>query len=227
MTVADNLQAIRAQIDTAATRAGRDPATVTLMGVSKRQPDDRVREAFDAGLRDFGENTVQELARKAELFAAEGRDARWHFIGHLQRNKINKLLEHPIYRIHSLDSAKLANALDKRAPAAGLDVLVEVNIGEELQKGGVMPGDLGALLDVLASANALRMRGLMVIPPADDDPRAHFEALKRLFDAHRAHPALADASELSMGMSSDFETAIECGSTIVRVGTAIFGAREQ
>lgn len=226
MSIAENLAAIRERIDAAARRAGRDPAEVTLMGVSKRQPDASVLEAYEAGLRDFGENTVQELARKAELFAERGLAPRWHFIGHLQRNKINKLLEHPVHRIHSVDSPKLAHALAKRAPEDGLDVLVELNVGKEPQKGGVMPDDLADLLDALASEDALRMRGLMAIPPAEEDPRPYFETLRRVFDESRSHLAMAAASELSMGMSSDFETAIECGSTIVRVGTAIFGPRE-
>ncbi len=226
MSVERNLLAIRARIEAAARKAGRDPSSVTLMGVSKRQPDERVLEAYEAGLRDFGENTVQELARKATLFAERGLEPRWHFIGHLQRNKINKLLEHPIHRLHSVDSSKLASALGKRAPERGLDVLVEVNVGEEPQKGGVMPVDLEAVLDTLAAESTLRMRGLMAIPPAEDDPKPHFLALARLLGEHRSHPAMAEAAELSMGMSSDFETAIECGSTIVRVGTALFGARD-
>ncbi|MEM6531495.1 MAG: YggS family pyridoxal phosphate-dependent enzyme [Myxococcota bacterium] len=225
MSIAENLSRIRRRVAAAAERVGRDGSEIVLMGVSKRQPDDRLREAYDSGLRDFGENTVQELNRKAALFAAEGRTPRWHFIGHLQRNKINKLLEYPVHRIHSVDSSKLANALDKRAPAGGLDVLIEVNVGEEEQKGGVRPSELSALLAGFADYGNLRLRGLMSIPPVVDNPRRYFESLRDLRLQHVENPAMTQATELSMGMSGDFEEAIECGSTIVRVGTALFGAR--
>ncbi|MEO1171545.1 MAG: YggS family pyridoxal phosphate-dependent enzyme [Myxococcota bacterium] len=223
MSIASALAQLRQRVAAASADAGRGTDEVVLMGVSKRQPDDRIREAYDAGLRDFGENTVQELSRKAELFAAEGREPRWHFIGHLQRNKINKLLEHPVHRIHSVDSEKLAGALDKRAPAAGLDVLIEVNVGEETQKGGVLPAALPELIGFVNGCERLRLRGLMAIPPAVDQPRRFFEALRDLQGRHGA--LLQDATELSMGMSGDFEDAIACGSTIVRVGTALFGPR--
>lgn len=225
MTVRQNISKVRERIRSAAERASRAPEAITLLAVSKRQPDDRVREAYDAGLQDFGENTVQELVRKATLFSREGRYPRWHFIGHLQRNKINKLVEIPVHRIHSVDSQRLATSLENKAPEEGFDVLIEVNLGEEAQKGGVLPADLGDLIDRVESCGGLRLRGLMTIPPASEDPSTYFRQLSALQADYRSRGVMENATELSMGMSGDFEAAISMGSTIVRLGTAIFGER--
>lgn len=221
MSVRDGLSRVRDRIADACARVGRDPAGVTLVAVSKRHPAERVREAYAAGQRVFGENYVQELVEKADALAdLDG--ARWHFIGHLQRNKA-KLLARPGMVVETVDSERLAAELDKRAASAGLvlPVLVQVNVAGEAQKSGCAPEALDAILDAVASAAHLEARGLMTIPPAVDHPEAarpHFAALRALAEAR-------GLAELSMGMSADLEAAIAEGATSVRVGTAIFGPR--
>ncbi len=224
MSVAADLAAVRRRIEQAAREAGRDPAAVRLIAVSKEQPIERVFEAADAGVEDFGENTAQGLLEKAEAFARAGRKARWHFIGRLQRNKVNLALRYASV-VHSIDRAELAEALSKRAPTAGLDVLVQVNIGREAQKGGVAPEQAVELARGVARLPGLRLVGLMGIPPADVDPAPFFAELADLSRALVATPEGAAARELSMGMTQDFEVAVRAGATMVRVGTAIFGAR--
>jgi len=220
MSIAENLAQVRARIAAAEARAGRAPGSVELVAVSKTQPVEALREACAAGQRVFGENYAQELRDKAEaLSALEG--LRLHFIGTLQRNKA-KYVAPVAAMFEALDDLELARELDKRAAAAGrrLPVLVEVNLGED-QKGGVTPEGLGAFLEALAPLRALEPRGLMCIPPPAEDPEAtrpHFRRVAALAKAH-ALPTV------SMGMSADFEVAIEEGATLVRVGTAIFGAR--
>lgn len=221
MSVRDGLARVRERIVAACARAGRDPADVTLVAVSKRHPVERVREAWEAGQRVFGENYVQELASKADA-AADLEGVEWRFIGHLQRNKA-KLLARPGVVVETVDSERLAAELDKRARAAGvvMPVLVQVNVGGEAQKSGCEPTELDAILAAIRGAAHLDVRGLMTIPPATDDPddaRPHFAALRRLAEDH-------GLKELSMGMSADLEAAVAEGATIVRVGTAIFGAR--
>ncbi len=224
MSVAESIAAIQERIVRAAKEAGRQPTEVTLLAVCKRQPLERILAAHDCGVRDFGENTVQGLKTTSEALRAEGREVRWHFVGGLQRNKVNAVLaQSPV--IHSIDRASLAEAISKRA-AGPIDVLVQVNLGHEAQKGGVQPEaavELGCHLSTLTN---LRLRGLMTLPPAGEDPVPHFETLRRLSEALQATPEGRSAGELSMGMSDDFETAIRCGATIVRVGTAMFGQRE-
>lgn len=203
-------------MDAACRRAGRDPSSVTLLAVSKGQPIEAIEAAARAGQRFFAENYAQELERKV---AALRGDVRWHFVGGLQRNKVSKIVGLAVM-IQTLDREPLAAEIDRRAAAAGIvqEVLVQVNIGSEAQKSGVTPDALG---DLVARVNALprvRCRGLMAIPPLDDEPRPHFRALRDLAASH-------GLGELSMGMSSDFEAAIEEGATMVRVGTAIFGPR--
>lgn len=223
--VASNIEAVRGRIADAAKGAGRDPDRVTLIGVSKRQPDERLFAAYEAGLRDFGENTVQELSRKAELFSERGWQVRWHFLGYLQRNKVNALLRAKVHRIHTVDRETLVDALAKRAPPEGLDVLAEINLGAEDQKAGVIPEALPGLLDSFAAHPELRLRGLMAIPPVDGREQHHFDTLRGLRDAHAGHAAMRAGDELSMGMSNDFEAAVAAGATWIRVGTRIFGPR--
>lgn len=221
--LARRLAEVRGRIAEAAHAVGRDPAEITLIAVSKFHPYEAVLEAHAEGVVDFGENLVQELAAKAEAVAKAGANVRWHFVGRLQRNKVNLLLRQPIHRVHSLDREELIGALASRAPAAGLDVLLQVNVGREPQKGGVEPEQALALARRVAAAPGLRLRGLMTIPPVEGAPRRHFEALRALGAEVRAE--LPGAVELSMGMTSDFAEAIACGATHVRIGTAIFGER--
>ncbi|MBX3228361.1 MAG: YggS family pyridoxal phosphate-dependent enzyme [Labilithrix sp.] len=224
MSIASQLADVRARIERAARAVGRDPASVRLVAVSKTKPAAAIREAYAAGQRDFGENYAQELAEKAAELCEELPDVRWHFIGHLQSNKA-KLVAPVAHLVHAVDSAALAHALAKRVPpgAPPLRVLVEVNTGGEAEKHGVAPADAGALLDAIAAEPSLVLGGLMTMPPHDlDAARRAFEALVALRDRHGGAARLP---ELSMGMSDDLEVAIACGATIVRVGTAIFGAR--
>lgn len=209
----------------AAERAGRAPDSVRLLAVSKTKPPALLRAAYDAGCRDFGESYAQELLEKAKALPD---DVRWHFIGHLQTNKARLVAERAKV-LHALDSGRLARALAKARPegAAPLEVLLQVNLAAEPQKAGVAPEALAALLDEVRTLPSLAPVGLMIIPAAVDDPEASrpsFSGLRALRDRLRADSGLA-LPELSMGMSADAEVAIEEGATIVRIGTAIFGAR--
>jgi hypothetical protein len=223
--VAGRLSAVRARVERAARAAGRDPASVVLLAVSKTKPSADVRAAFAAGQRKFGENYAQELVEKVDALAdLDGIE--WHFIGRLQTNKA-KLVASRAAVVHAVDSARLAQELAKRAEgrARPLDVLVEVNVGGEASKGGVEPDELAPILHAIEALPALRLRGLMAIPPPSETPegaRRYHRALATLRDAHGGASRLP---ELSMGMTDDLEIAIEEGATIVRVGTAIFGAR--
>jgi len=231
MTIANNLAAIRERIANAARRAGRNPADVALMAVTKTQPAGRIVEAYAAGQRLFGENRVQEFAEKFGALA-ELHDAEFHMIGHLQSNKVTKTAE-IFAAVDSVDSAKLAERLNAAAERAGktLGVLIEINSGGEAVKSGVAP-DSAELEQILAAAADwphLRIRGLMTVPPFTDDPegaRPYFRQLRELRErlAGRKLPGVS-LDVLSMGMSHDFEVAIEEGSTCVRIGTAIFGER--
>jgi pyridoxal phosphate enzyme (YggS family) len=232
MSIAANVASIQERMAAAARRSGRDLSDVGLMAVSKTQSPERIREAYAAGLRLFGENRVQEFSGKIDalrdLHAAE-----WHMIGHLQTNKAAKTVE--LFRsVDSVDSLKLAEKLDAAARTLDrkLEVLIEINGGGEAAKNGVAP-DSPALEELLLAAprlEALAFRGLMTVPPFADDSegaRPYFRKLRQLRDtiAARKLPAVA-MDQLSMGMSHDFEVAIEEGSTCVRVGTAIFGERK-
>jgi len=220
--VGQRLEAVRARITAAARANGRDPAEVRLVAVSKTKDAAAIRLAYAAGQRDFGENYAQELAKKAAELEDLG-DLRWHFIGHLQRNKA-KLVAPVASVVHTVDSARLAEELGKRAEGA-LPVLVEVNVGGEDQKSGCRPAELGSVLEAVEKEKRLRLTGLMTVPPMSDDPTASrpvFEGLVVLRNEHGGPHRLPD---LSMGMSHDLEEAIRAGATIVRVGTAIFGAR--
>lgn len=226
MSIAERLAAIQSRVEAAAKAAGRDPNTVTLIAVSKTHPATAIREAYQAGQRDFGENYAQELAAKrAEL--SDLTDIRWHFIGALQSNKA-KLVVPGTTLVHAIDRTSVAEALAKRARAAGLtcEALIEVNVGGEESKAGIAPAEVGALLQQLSGFDGLRVRGLMAIPPPSDDPEAVRPAFRRLRELRdQLHATQPQLDLLSMGMSGDFEVAIAEGATHVRVGTAIFGSR--
>lgn len=223
--IPQRLADVKRTIDEATAQAGRAPGSVRLVAVSKRHPAEAIRAAYAAGQRDFGENYAQELAEKAtELADLPG--LVWHAIGQLQRNKLKLIVPHARC-IHAVDRAEVALEIDRRAAAAGvaIEALIEVNLAGEASKGGCAPADLGGLLAALSRLAHVRVRGLMTIPPAEEDPeqtRPRFAALRALRDAHGGAAALP---ELSMGMSHDFAVAIAEGATLVRVGTAIFGAR--
>jgi pyridoxal phosphate enzyme (YggS family) len=233
MSISENIAAVQERVASAARRAGRDPANIVLMAVSKTQSPERIREAYRAGLRVFGENRVQEFAAKVEVLR-DLENAEWHMIGHLQTNKAAKTVE--LFRtVDSVDSLKLAEKLDAAARQLGrkIEVLIEVNVGGEAAKSGVAPDsrELEELLIAAPRLESLIFRGLMTVPPFTDDPqgaRPYFRKLRELRDtiASRKLPAVA-MDQLSMGMSHDFEIAIEEGSTCVRIGTAIFGARSK
>ena len=231
MSIAENCSEVRERIDVAARRAKRRPEEIKLMAVSKTFPAERVREAYEAGLRLFGENRVQELAGKIDALR-DLHDAEWHLIGHLQTNKAAKATE-LFAAIDSVDSLRLAQKLNAAAQQLGkkLTVLIEINVGGEAAKSGVAPEsrELEGLLVAAPKLDHLEFCGLMTVPPFADDPseaRPYFRTLRELRDqiAARRLPAV-DMNALSMGMSHDFEVAIEEGSTCVRVGTAIFGNR--
>jgi PLP dependent protein len=214
--VAARLASVRTRVRDAALRAGRDPSDVTLVAVSKLHSAAAIREAYAAGQRDFGENYAQELSDKAAELG-DLPELRFHFIGHLQRNKA-KLVAPRVSVVHTVDSLSLAEAIERRADGASPALLIQVNVAGEAQKSGVAPDEVEALRDAIARETSLVVAGLMTIPPAEGDPRPHFEALATL-------GRRLGLSELSMGMSDDLEDAIDAGATIVRVGTAIFGPR--
>jgi pyridoxal phosphate enzyme (YggS family) len=215
MSLHENLDHVGEKIVAAARAAGRDPAAITLVAVSKTVPAERVREAMRAGHVLFGENYAQELRDKARLL--EG--ARWHFIGPLQRNKV-KYVVGAAELIHSVDSPSLLDEIAARADKLGVvqRCLVQVNVGGEAQKSGCATAEVPALVRAFAARPSVRCEGLMCIPPDGVPPRPFFDNLAKLARAE-------GLGELSMGMSSDFEEAIAAGATIVRVGTAIFGER--
>jgi len=221
----DNIARIRERIASAVARRGPGPAP-RLIGVSKRHPAEAIAAALSAGLEDFGENYAQEFQRKV---ASLGQDPpRWHFIGALQRNKVKHVVGRSL--IHTVDRPSLLDAIQARACSQELiqEVLVEVNLGEEAQKAGVAQADLSALLDRFATTTHVRCRGLMLIPPpaAPEITRRAFARLRTLRDRLAASPREGVTLEhLSMGMSADFDVAIEEGATLVRVGTSIFGPR--
>jgi pyridoxal phosphate enzyme (YggS family) len=231
MSVAENIAGVRERIDQAARRAGRNAEEITLMAVSKTFPPELIREAYEAGLRVFGENRVQEFTGKSDALR-DLADAEWHLIGHLQSNKANKAAE-LFSAVDSVDSVKLAEKLNAAAERLGktLSVLIEVNVGGEEAKSGIDPQsrELDAIFESAPQFHKLNIRGVMTIPPFTDDPegaRPYFRHLRELRDriSARRLPHIEMAT-LSMGMSHDFEIAIAEGSTCVRVGTGIFGER--
>jgi pyridoxal phosphate enzyme (YggS family) len=208
-TVAGRVAEVRERIAAAAARAGRDTSAVTLVAATKTVDAARVQQVVDAGVLDVGENRAQELLTKTEVAGA-----RWHFLGQLQRNKVRQLAPW-VSCWQSVDRAELGVEIARRAP--GARVLVEVNVGEEPQKGGAAPAEVPVLVDALSAAG-LDVVGLMTVPPHDGDPRRWFARL-------RDQAAALGLAELSMGMTDDYEVAVEEGATMVRVGRALFGPR--
>lgn len=228
MSIADNLHEVQARVTAAARACGRDEKDILLIGASKMNDADRVREAIAAGLTACGENRVQELRDKYALGAYEG--AQLHFIGTLQKNKV-KYLVGTVCLIHSVDSVELMEAIDRQAQKIGVvqDILLEINTGGEESKSGFAPDQLPAALEAASKFPGIRVRGLMTIPPICVDGTENtpfFELLKQLFvDNSEKKYNNVYMDFMSMGMSGDFEAAIACGSNMIRVGTAIFGAR--
>jgi pyridoxal phosphate enzyme (YggS family) len=227
-TIADRLAAIRERIAAAARSAGRDPSSILLIAVSKTFPIEAVREAYAAGHRDFGENKVQEGLQK--IVTSADLPIRWHLLGHLQTNKARKAA--PAFAtIHSVDSVDLLRKLDAAAAEAGRtpELLIQVDLAGEATKFGVAPGEVPPLLEAAAALTSARVVGLMTLPPVPESPedaRPYFKRLRALRDEWLAAGVPAPMlRELSMGMSADFEVAVQEGSTMVRVGTAIFGSR--
>lgn len=222
------LDDVRRRIADAAIRARRDPASIRLVAVSKTVPAEVIRAAFDAGQSDFGENRVQEAIAKSQALA--DRRPTWHLVGHLQSNKAGKAAEH-FQVIHSVDDRPLLEKLDAAAAAAGRrpEILVQVDLADEPTKAGAKPEELRPIFEAASRCRAVRVCGLMLLPPAVDDPnlaRPYFAALRDLRDRLVADGIDASMlAHLSMGMSHDFEVAVEEGATLVRVGTAIFGER--
>ncbi len=222
LDIAANIARLRERIERACERVGRDPSSVELVAVSKAHPEERIREAYDAGLRVFAENYAQELAEKADALG-DLPGLRWRFVGHLQRNKI-KLIERARATVDTVDSIRLAEALSARAETGGytLEVLIQVNVGGETQKSGCTPEEVPPLVEVARQLPGLALRGLMTVAPHFDDPedaRPSFAELRRLAEDHRLET-------LSMGMTHDLEPAVAEGATMVRIGTALFGERE-
>ena len=229
MEVSERYAQVRKRVDEAAARCGRDPSEVTLLAVTKTHPVSEINEAIDAGATDIGENRVQELLAKYD----DVKPVRWHLIGHLQTNKVRQVID-KVVMIHSVDSLKLAEEIDKRASAHGIvmDVLIEINSAMEETKSGIAAGELRKLAeDITAGCASVRIRGIMCIPPIAEDPedsRPYFKEAAELFREMKTWDLPADRFSpdvLSMGMSGDFEAAVEEGATIVRVGSSIFGPR--
>ena len=228
MPTAERLSEVRARIDAAARGAGRDPASVRLVAVSKTFPIEAVRDAYASGQRDFGENRVQEALEKIER--SSDLDIRWHLLGHLQTNKAKKAAA-AFAMIQAVDSVDLLRKLDAAAAESGRtpELLIEIDLAGEATKFGARPEEAPAIFEAASTCRAARVVGLMLIPPIPDTPedaRPGFRRLRELRDgwvAAGTPPAML--RELSMGMSGDFEVAIQEGATIVRIGTAIFGSR--
>lgn len=223
----DNLIQVEQNIEEACRRAGRDRSEVTLIAVSKTKPAETLQEAYDLGVRVFGENKVQEMADKYEVLP---KDIRWHLIGHLQRNKVKYIIDKAAL-IHSVDSLRLAQTIEKEAKKHNLTahILIEVNVAREESKFGIFPEDLEALVDEIAKLPHIQVDGLMTIAPFVPDPeenRPVFRELRKLsVDISAKKVDNVNMSVLSMGMTNDYQVAIEEGATMVRVGTGIFGAR--
>lgn len=225
MSIDSNIEQVRETIRQAALRAGRDPAEVTLIAVTKTHDEQAMREAVDAGIEDIGENKAQEVRRKHPLLQ---RDVRWHFIGHLQRNKVKYVID-KVAMIHSVDSLSLAGEISRRAQRLDqvMPVLLEVNVSGEESKHGLAPGEVKPFLDDVRDLPGIRVQGLMTMAPYLDDPedtRPVFRSLRKLQQELTGMGYPLDV--LSMGMTNDYQVAIEEGSTHVRVGTAIFGVRK-
>ena len=228
MSIRDNIEYINRLKDEAARKSGRTGDDVLLVAVTKLHDTDEINEAIDCGITDIGENKVQEILNKYEKV----KPVRWHLIGHLQTNKVKYIID-KVAMIHSVESLHLAKEIDKRAAQHGvtMDVLIQVNSAEEESKFGISVEETEQMIrDILDNCPNVRIRGLMCIAPYEEDPEnaaIYFREVKELFDRYKKidHPNL-DFKYLSMGMSNDFQVAIEEGSNLIRVGTAIFGQRD-
>lgn len=225
--LSDNLQKVEENIKTACEKSGRNREAVTLIAVSKTKPVSMLQEIYDEGIRDFGENKVQELSDKYDMLP---KDINWHMIGHLQRNKV-KYIVGKVKLIHSVDSLRLAETIEQEASKKGVDVdiLIEVNVAKEESKFGIMPEEALDMVQKIAAFEHVHIQGLMTIAPYVDDPRENCPYFDKL---HKLSVDIADKkvnnvnmSILSMGMTNDYQEAIEAGATLVRVGTGIFGER--
>lgn len=227
MSLAENLSIVEKKICEACKRANRSRDEVTLIAVSKTKPVSMLEEIYDEGIRDFGENKVQELTEKYETMA---KDIRWHMIGHLQRNKVKYIVD-KVQLIHSVDSVRLAQAIEQEAAKKDVivDILIEVNVAEEESKFGLKVEEVIAMVEEISKYSHLRIKGLMTIAPYVENPeenRSVFAALRKLsVDIAQKNIDNVSVEILSMGMTNDYEVAIEEGATIVRVGTGIFGER--
>ena len=225
--IKDQLREVEEKISAACQRAGRNREDVTLIAVSKTKPVETLKEAYDLGIRVFGENKVQELTQKYEVLP---KDIHWHMIGHLQTNKVKHIID-KVDLIHSVDSLKLAQTVEKEAAKHGLvkDILIEVNVAEEESKFGLRMEEVIPFLEQISGFSHVRVRGLMTIAPFvenAEENRSIFADLHKLsVDIEKKNIDNVNVSILSMGMTNDFEVAIEEGATMVRIGTAIFGAR--
>ena len=223
----DNFETVEKNVANACARAGRDRSEVTLIAVSKTKPVDMLREVYDAGARDFGENKVQEICEKYDKLPS---DIKWHMIGHLQRNKVKQVIDKATL-IHSVDSYRLAQEISVQAQKKGLTVpiLIEVNVAGEESKFGISTEDTIQLVEEIAELPNLKIQGLMTIAPFVEDAeenRLYFRQIKQLsVDIKNKNIDNVSMDVLSMGMTGDYEVAIEEGATMVRVGTGIFGAR--
>ena len=227
MTIRDNIQTIGERIRAAEQRFGRKPGSVQLLAVSKKHPSASIREAIDAGQTSFGENYAQEMVEKAAELANDHSNLDWHFIGPIQSNK-TRLIASTARWVHSVDSLKIAQRLSEQKPADApeINICLQVNISNEISKSGVQPAELAALASQIAALPGIRLRGLMTIPAPEQDfaqQRAVFAQVRILQEGLVAQGFTLDT--LSMGMTDDMEAAIAEGATIVRIGTAIFGAR--
>ena len=226
--ISENIENIRKNIDTACKRSGRDPKDVLLLAVSKTVDVDRIKVAVDCGLNSLGENRVQEIMEKYEPM---GENVKWHLIGHLQTNKVKYIID-KVELIHSVESIKLAEEINKQAKKHNLvmDVLVEVNMADEESKFGVKPEETESFIRELALMDNIRVRGLMTVAPNvenGEENRVYFRNMKQLLvDINAKNINNINMDILSMGMTGDYETAVEEGATIVRVGTGIFGKRD-
>ena len=223
-----NLDHVRKLVDEACERSGRDASEVTIVAVSKTKPEEAIMELYEAGHRDFGENYIQELRKKHDDLP---KDIRWHMIGHLQRNKVKYIAEY-IHLIHSVDSYALAETIDKEAAKHNriIPILIEVNVGGEESKFGVTPEETTALVEQISHLPNIRIEGLMTSAPYVEDPEEDRECFANLrdlsVDIDSKKIDNVKVNVLSMGMSNDYIVAVEEGSTMVRVGTSIFGARD-
>ena len=225
--IKEQLEEVRKNIEAACKRAGRDPKEVTLIAVSKTKPVPMLEEAYEAGARDFGENKVQEIVQKKPELPE---DIRWHMIGHLQRNKVHQVMGKAVL-IHSVDSLRLAEQIETEAAKKDMvaDILLEVNVAKEESKFGMMPEEVPEMVEQISAFSHLQIEGLMTIAPFVDDPEKNRPVFQKLYqlsvDIKKKNIDNVNMSVLSMGMTGDYQVAVEEGATMIRVGTGIFGAR--